>query len=30
MTGKLLGVISLIWVLWSRLRAQSQIPALSR
>jgi len=30
MTGKLLGVIGLIWVLWSRLRAQSQIPAMSR
>ena len=30
MTGKLLGVIVLIWVLWGRLRAQSQIPAMSR
>jgi len=30
MTGKLLGVIGLIWVLWSRLRAQSQIPAMPR
>jgi len=30
LTGKLLGVIALIWVLWGRLRAQSQIPAMSR
>jgi len=30
MTGKLLGVIGLTWVLASRLRAQSQTPAISR
>ncbi len=30
MTGKLLGVIGLIWVLAGRLRAQLQTPAMSR
>jgi len=30
MTGKLLGVVGLTWVLAGRLRAQSQTPAMSR
>jgi hypothetical protein len=29
-TGKLLGVVGVAWVLWDRLRAQSQTPAMSR